>query len=186
MTASDPQPRPSPRPEKAADAEALYERFRALDIAFTAHRHDAVFTVEEARALRGDLPGAHCKNLFLKDKKGALYLIVCLEDRRIDMKALSQLLGTARLSFGKQELLAERLGVEPGSVTPFAVVNDTADDDAAVSVVLDAEMMQAPLVNYHPLVNTATVAMAPADLIRFLDVCRHSPRIVDLAPATRA
>lgn len=181
MTASG----PAPRPEQAADAETLYERFNSLEIAFTTHLHDAVFTVEEARALRGDLPGAHCKNLFLKDKKGALYLIVCLEERRIDMKALSMLLGAARLSFGRPELLVERLGVEPGSVTPFAVINDVATDDAAVSVVLDADMMQAPLVNYHPLVNTATVAMAPSDLIRFLDACRHTPAIIDLAPATR-
>lgn len=173
------------RPEPAPDAETLYERFNGLDIGFTTHRHDAVFTVEEARALRGDLPGAHCKNLFLKDKKGTLFLIVCLEDRRIDMKALSVLLGTARLSFGRPELLVERLGVEPGSVTPFAVINDVAEDDAAVRVVLDDEMMRVPLVNYHPLVNTATVAMTPADLIRFLEACRHTPRIVDLTPATR-
>ena len=185
MAASPPAPGPAPRPAKAADAEALYERLKSLDIAFTTHRHDAVFTVEEARALRGDLPGAHCKNLFLKDKKGALYLVVCLEDRRIDMKALSKLLGTARLSFGKPELLVERLGVEPGSVTPFAVINDVVEDDAAVSVVLDEDMMLAPMVNYHPLINTATVARAPTDVTRFLEACRHTPLIIDLAPATR-
>ena len=111
-----------PCPYPVTDPETLYARFRELGLGFTVHEHAAVFTVEEARAHRGDMPGAHCKNLFLKDKKGALWLVVCLEDRRIDMKALSGLLGAARLSFGQPELLARRLGVTPGSVTPFAVI----------------------------------------------------------------
>ena len=176
-------------PDPVTDSETLYARFRELGLGFTVHEHAAVFTVEEARAHRGDMPGAHCKNLFLKDKKGALWLVVCLEDRRIDMKALSGLLGAARLSFGRPELLIERLGVTPGSVTPFAVINDRADTgpetgDAPVRVVLDAEMMRAALVNYHPLVNTATVAMTPGDLLRFLEACGHAPAIVELSDAT--
>ncbi len=165
--------------------ETLYRRFREIGLDFTVHEHDAVFTVDEARAARDaapeGMPGAHCKSLFLKDKKGALYLVVCLEDRRLDMKALSGILGSARLSFGRPDLLVETLGVEPGSVTPFAAINDAAGD---VAVFLDSEMMDAPLVNYHPLVNTRTVAMTPADLLRFLEACNHPPTAVDLAPAT--
>lgn len=183
----------APNSHQIADPETLYARFRALGLAFTVHQHAPVFTVEEAQAHRGTdggteggtMPGAHCKNLFLKDKKGVLWLVVCLEDRRIDMKALSGLIGAARLSFGRPELLAERLGIEPGSVTPFAVMNDVAENgDEAVRVILDAEMMQAALVNYHPLINTATAAMTPDDLVRFLEACDHAPAIIDLAAAT--
>jgi len=165
--------------------ETLYERFREVGIEFTAYQHEPVFTVEEAQRARAaapdGMPGAHCKSLFLKDKKGALYLVVCLEDRRLDMKALAGVMGSARLSFGRPELLIETLGVEPGSGTPFAAINDA---EGAVSVFLDAEMMKAPLVNYHPLVNTHTVAMTPADLVRFLESCDHAPPVVDLDPAT--
>jgi Ala-tRNA(Pro) deacylase len=175
----------APHPHQITNPDMLYARFRALDLAFTVHEHPPVFTVEEAQVHRGVMPGAHCKNLFLKDKKGVLWLVVCLEDRRIDMKALSGLLGSARLSFGRPELLAERLGVEPGSVTPFAVINDVAEEAGeAVRVLLDAEMMQAELVNYHPLINTATVAMTPGDLLRFLEACDHAPSIIDLTGAT--
>ena len=174
-----------PPSAQITDPEALYARFRALGLGFTVHEHPPVFTVEEAQAHRGDMPGAHCKSLFLKDKKSVLWLVVCLEDRRIDMKALSGLLGAARLSFGRPELLLERLGVTPGSVTPFAAINDWSEnDEEAVRIVLDAEMMRADLVNYHPLVNSATVAMTPADLTRFLEACGPAPAIVDLTGAT--
>jgi Ala-tRNA(Pro) deacylase len=172
----------SPRPDAVTNPDMLYARFRELGLAFSVHEHPPVFTVEEAQLHRGVMPGAHCKSLFLKDKKGVLWLVVCLEDRRIDMKALSGILGAARLSFGRPELLAERLGVEPGSVTPFAVLNDVAENsDERVRVILDAEMMRAELVNYHPLINTATVAMTPGALIRFLEAFHHTPTIVDLS-----
>ena len=163
-----------------------------LGIKFKEYRHQAVFTVEEAKALRGTLPGAHCKSLFVRDKKGACFLIVCLEDRRMNMKALAGLLGANRLSFASPDRLRRRLGVEPGSVTPFAAINDqpvrNSDPQGQpfekVSIILDAEMMQADLVNYHPLINTATVSLAPADLLRFLDATGHEPAIVDLNAAT--
>ena len=96
-----------------ATEEQLFTRFEELGIETTTKRHPPVFTVEEAKSLRGELPGGHCKSLFLKDKKGALWLVVCLEDRRMDMKALQAAIGSGRLSFGKPDLLVEVLGVEP-------------------------------------------------------------------------
>jgi Ala-tRNA(Pro) deacylase len=169
-----------------ATPEELLAYLGSLGIAVTTHAHAPVFTVEEAKQMRGRLPGAHCKSLYLRDKKGAEFLLVCLEDRRLDMKALAALLDVGRLSFGSPERMRARLGVEPGSVTPFAAINDrAADPSARIRVVLDAEMMQAPLVNYHPLVNSRTTAIAPADLLRFFAATGHAPLTVDLTPATR-
>ena len=157
--------------------EALLARFDALGIAHRTYSHAAVFTVEEAKALRGTLPGGHCKSLFLKDKKGALWLAVALEECRVDLKALADSLGAPRFSFGSPELLYEVLGVRPGSVTPYAVVNDTAH---RVAVVLQRTMLAHDPLNYHPLENTRTTAIAPGDLIRFLEATGHPPRIVDI------
>lgn len=170
---------------RPAAPEDLLAYLDSLGIAVTTHAHAPVFTVEEAKHLRGALPGVHCKSLYLRDKKGAEFLVVCLEDRRLDMKALAGLIGAARLSFGSPERMRARLGVEPGSVTPFAVINDRDTAATRIRVVLDAEMMQAPLVNYHPLVNSRTTAIAPADLLRFLEATGHMPLTVDLAPATQ-
>ncbi len=168
-----------------ATPEALFGRLQGLGIAVRTHHHEPLFTVAESQALRGDLPGRHCKSLFLRDKKKVMWLVVALEDRRLDLKALGELIGSARLSFASAERLRQRLGVEPGSVTPFALMNDMAGDATRVRVVLDAEMMQAARVNYHPLTNTATTAIAPADLLRFIADCGHDPMIVDFGPATR-
>jgi len=165
----------------ALTPDELLARLDALGIAHTTHRHPAVFTVEEARAHCGHLPGCHCKNLFLKDKKGALWLVVARDDAPIDMKALDRQIGAARLSFGRAELLMEVLGVIPGAVTPFALANDT---EGRVNVVLDARMMEAEIVNYHPLTNEATTALRPADLVAFLRATGHEPRILAVdAPA---
>jgi Ala-tRNA(Pro) deacylase len=167
----------------AATPEDLFARLDALGIKTTTHAHPPLFTVEESKALRGDLPGGHCKSLFLRDKKRRLWLVVTLEDRAVDMKALRKLLGGAgSLSFGSPERLGEILGVEPGSVTPFALVNDT---EQRLSVVLDEEMLGFDPLNYHPLTNTATTAIAPGDLILFVEACGHAPQILDMAPATR-
>ncbi len=108
-----------------ATPETLRARFDTLKITYTEYTHPAVFTVEEAKELRGELPGVHCKSLFLKAKGGALFLVVCLEWRRMDMKALADLLPSRRLSFGQPDLLTEKLGVTPGSVTPFGAINAT-------------------------------------------------------------
>jgi Ala-tRNA(Pro) deacylase len=155
----------------------LFARFDALGIAYRTYEHAPVFTVAEAAALRGALPGGHCKSLFLKDKKGGLWLVVALEERRIDLKRLADALGAPRFSFGNPDLLYEVLGVRPGSVTPFALANDTA---GRLAVVLDKEMLTCDPLNYHPLENTRTTAITPADLLRFIAECGHKPRIVDL------
>ena len=161
----------------AATPDQLLARLDALGIAHRTHRHPPVFTVAENAALRGTLPGGHCKSLFLVDRKGGLWLVVVLEDRRLDLKRLADRLGAPRFSFGSAERMRAVLGVEPGSVTPFALVNDTA---ASVQVVLDRGMLRLDPLHYHPLVNTATTAIAPADLVRFIEACGHRPRVVEL------
>jgi Ala-tRNA(Pro) deacylase len=142
--------------------------------------HDAVFTVAESARLEHRLPGGHTKNLFLKDKKSRLFLVVALDGTTIDLKALHKSLDSDRLSFGKPDLLMQVLGVPPGSVTPFALINDTG---ARVTVVLDADMMRHERLNFHPLENTATTNIAREDLIRFIRSCGHDPRIVTMAAA---
>jgi Ala-tRNA(Pro) deacylase len=156
----------------------LMARFSALGIATKTRDHAPVFTVEEARALRGEILGGHCKNLFLKDDKGALYLIVCLEDARIDLKRLPARIGSRRLSFGRPELLMEVLGVEAGSVTPFALINAAS---GRINVILDAQMMTEAILNYHPLKNDATTTIRAADLLAFIRSCGHEPRIVPVS-----
>jgi Ala-tRNA(Pro) deacylase len=160
-----------------ATPDHLFARFAALGIAERTYDHPAVFTVEEAKALRGKLPGGHCKSLFLKDRKGGLWLAVMLEERRIDLKALADRLGAPRFSFGSAELLQEVLGVTPGSVTPFALINDRAH---RIGLVLDEEMLRHDPLNYHPLVNTKTTAVSPADLLKFIGDCGHQARILSL------
>ena len=161
----------------SATQEDLFALFDKLGVETTTRHHAAVFTVEENRAQRGELAGGHCKCLFLKDKKGALWLVVTLEDRAIDMKALRHVIGAAGLSFAKPELLHEVLGVEPGSVTPFALLNDA---ERHVNVVLDAEMMELKLLNYHPLVNTATTTIGAGDLLKFIGDCGHEARVLKI------
>jgi Ala-tRNA(Pro) deacylase len=143
--------------------------------------HPPLFTVQQSRALRGLIPGGHTKNLFLKDKKDALYLVVALEDAVIELKGLHRTLGASgRFSFGSADLLCAVLGVEPGAVTPFAVINDTG---RRVAVVLDAAMMAHETLNYHPLDNTMTTSIGRDDLVKFLHVTGHSPRIVAVSGA---
>jgi Ala-tRNA(Pro) deacylase len=161
-----------------ATPEELFARLDALGIRRVTHRHPPLHTVAESVMLRGKLPGAHCKSLFLRDRKDGLWLVVLLEDRRLDLKALADSLGAPRFSFGSPELLEETLGVTPGSVTPFALMNDPAH---AVRVVLEEAMLTHDPLNYHPLVNTATTAVAPEDLLRFIRACGHEPRILALA-----
>lgn len=160
----------------------LFQRLDALGIAHTTHHHPPLHTVAESVVLRGSLRGGHCKSLFLKDRKGGLWLVVMLEDRRLDLKALAERLGAPRFSFGNPDLLLAVLGVIPGSVTPFALINDRGQH---VQVVLDAEMLRHDPVNFHPLVNTATTAVSPVDLCRFVADCGHHPRVVELGDIDR-
>ena len=155
--------------------EQLFTYLDDLGIAHKTVSHPPVFTVEQAARLRGEVPGAHTKNLFLRDKKYDIYLVVALENAEIDLKGLHRLLSAnGRFSFGSSDLLREVWGVEPGSVTPFGAVNDT---QGRVTVVLDAPMMEHETLNYHPLINTMTTSIKRDDLVKFLEATGHPPRI---------
>ena len=156
---------------------ALYGLFRTLGIPWTTHSHAPVFTVEEAQALRGALPGTHTKNLFLEDRKGRLWLVVAREELSVDLNALAKQLGAPRFSFGKPDQLRRVLGVAPGAVTPFALMNDK---DGLVTAVFDEEMLKRDPVNFHPLRNDRTTALRAADLLRFARATGHEPMIVPL------
>ena len=168
-------------PGKATPGE-LIARLEELGIPCTTHKHQPVYTVADNRALRGSLPGIHCKTLFFKDKKARLWLVVAEESRELDLKALAGLIGSARLSFARPERVRDILGVEPGAVTPLALINDSSED---IGVFIDRAIIESDLVNLHPLVNNHTTALHPRDLLRFLAACGYDPRIVDLTPATR-
>ena len=159
-----------------ATSEMLFRHLKGLGIATTTVTHPPVFTVDEAKALRGTIPGLHIKNLFLKDKKGLLWLVVCEEEATVDLKALPALIGSSRLSFGRPELLREVLGVEPGSVTPFALINDLQN---RVKVVLDSRIPTAGAISCHPLENTATTTIASSDLMTFIQSTGHVANLVD-------
>ena len=161
-----------------ATRQDLFARFDRLGIATHTVEHEAVFTVAESSRLERELAGGHTKNLFLKDKKDRLFLVVALGHAHIDLKTLHKKLGADRLSFAGPALLMEVLGVPPGSVTPFALINDNA---RRVMVVLDADMMRHERLNYHPLENTATTNIAREDLVRFIGACGHEPRILAVA-----
>ena len=163
----------------AATPADLFAMLDRLGIAHRTVAHPPLFTVEQSQGLRGTIPGGHTKNLFLKDKKGALFLVVALEDATIELKSLHRRLGAAgRFSFGSGDLFRAALGVEPGAVTPFAAMND---GDGRVTVVLDAAMMAHATLNYHPLDNTMTTSIGRDDLVRFLEATGHIPRIEALA-----
>ena len=155
-----------------ATPEALFARFDALGIAHTTTKHRPVFTVEESRDLKAAMPGGHSKNLFLKDKKGALFLLSALGDTQIDLNAVSKLIGSGRFSFGNADLLMEILGVTPGSVTLFALINDA---EGKVRLILDEGLFAYDRVNFHPLSNDATTAISPADMLKFARDTGHEP-----------
>ena len=176
---ADPDPTAPKAFEMPSTPQELFANLDALGIPHETVEHPAVFTVEESKRLRGELPGAHVKNLFVKDKKSRLFLISAVEDTRIDLKKVHELIGgTGRVSFGSAELLQEVLGVEPGSVTPLAAINDTT---GRVTVILDERLMDYERINVHPLVNTMTTGVQRDDLVRFLASTGHQPRIVALA-----
>ena len=165
-----------PDDTKAGEAE-LYALFDANGIAYTHHTHPALFTVADSQALRGDLPGGHVKNMFMKDKKGAIWLATCLEDRRIRIRDLEKEIGAKGLSFAMEELLWEVLGVRPGAVTPFGLINDRAA--RRVRVALDAQMLARDPLNFHPLHNEATTTISTDGFLKFLALTGHQPVLVD-------
>jgi len=161
-------------PASRADLFAFLER---LGIETETHEHRPIFTVEEGRPLKAGLPpGGHTKNLFLKDRKGALLLISARDDTQVPLKQLHRHLECGRLSFGNAQLLQEVLGVAPGSVTAFALLNDT---ERQVRFILDAALLRPGRIYFHPLENTASTAIAPDGLIRFAEACGHRPEIFD-------
>ncbi len=168
----------------AATPDDLFAFLDRLGIAHRTVTHPPLFTVEESQALRGQIPGGHTKNLFLKDKKDTLYLVVALENAVVELKSLHRRLGASgRFSFGSAELLRATLGVDPGAVTPFAALNDTG---RRVAVVLEAAMMMHATLNYHPLRNTMTTSIGRDDLIKFLDATGHPPLIAAVAEPSPA
>jgi Ala-tRNA(Pro) deacylase len=162
-----------------ATPSELFAFLDRLDIRHETVSHQPLFTVEQSRALRGQIPGGHTKNLFLRDKRGAFYLVVALEDAVIELKSLHRRLGaTGRFSFGAADAMRDLLGVTPGSVTPFGAINDGSGQ---VAVVLDAAMMAHDTLNYHPLINTMTTSISPQGLLKFLAATGHVPRIEKVA-----
>ncbi len=171
-------------PKTEADLLAFLSQ---LGIPQETHHHSPVFTVEEAQQVRAAMPesyrtGGHCKSLFVRDKKKRRALVMVDENRRVDLKALSHVLDMGRLSFCSADSLMEMLGVIPGSVTPFALINAQETDGAVqpMTVALDAAMMRKNPLHFHPLHNGATTAVSPPDLVRFIEACGYTPRIVDL------
>jgi len=146
----------------------------------TLHHHVAVFTVNEAQQVEDAIPGAHCRNLFLRDHKGHMALLCLRNETKVDLKRLSVLLNMGRLSFGSPDRLWQYLGVRPGSVCPYAILNDRNED---VEIYLDARLFDADIVNFHPLENTMTVSTSPDDLKQFLEVMGRMAHILDFAPA---
>jgi Ala-tRNA(Pro) deacylase len=169
---------PFPDPPMPASSEDLLAYLAALSIETETVDHPPLHTVEDSQALRGEIPGGHTKNLFVKDKKGRLFLLVLGEETVVDLKRVHEKIGAqGRVSFGSADLLEEIWGVWPGAVTPFGAINDKA---AKVSVVLDEAMMGHERLNFHPLVNTRTTGLKSADLIKFLRATGHEPLVVAL------
>lgn len=157
--------------------EDLLKCLNELGISYELHHHEPIFTVAEGEHLKKNIPGVHCRNLYLRDKKKNNFLVVAANETEIDLKSLAEKIGEGRFSFGSADRLWEHLGIRPGSVCPFTVINDR---EHKVRVILDAHMMQAEIVNYHPLDNAMTVGISPADLLKFFEFTGHTLTILDL------
>jgi len=156
--------------------------FDKIGVNYTVYKHEPVFSVAESTHLTETIPGVHCRNLFLRDKKKKMFLVVLANETAVDLKGLQAILNSDRLSFGSADRLWEYLGVRPGSVCPFAVMNDK---DNVVTIILDAHMIGAELVCYHPMENHMSVTLTPSDLLKFLAAVNHVPVILDLAQAAQ-
>ena len=160
-----------------ATPDDLFRRLEELEIPFVNHTHAPVFTVEEARAMRGNLPGCHTKNLFVRDKKERMWLFVCEQDSAVRLREVEALVGSKRLSFGSPKRLMQYLGVIPGAVNPFAIMNDHTH---GVQVVLDRTILEHEPLNFHPLDNSMTTTVSADDLVKFLRAEGHAPEVTDL------
>lgn len=167
------QQAPEYLPFSSAD---LLSRLDSMQISYDLHHHAPIFTVQEGAHLKARIPGMHCRNLFVKDKKGAMFLITAANETAIDLKKLAGVLDCGRLSFGSPERLWSILGIRPGSVNPFCIVNDA---DGAVRIFLDDEMMKADIINVHPMDNAMTIGLSPHDLVRVIENTGHVAEILD-------
>lgn len=174
MTESAPQPEHRP----PFDRHRLLAWMAERGIDQTTRDHPAVFRVEEGLELKAAMPGAHTKNLFLKDKKGRLWLISACQDTSVDLKRAPAVIGSDRLSFGNETLMWQTLGVRPGSVTALGLINDV---ERRVTFVLDRRLWDAEVVNFHPLTNTATTALSQAAFRQILTALGREPIVVDFA-----
>lgn len=157
--------------------EKLLEGLDGLGISYQVYSHAPIFTVAEGEDLKKQIPGLHCRNLFVKDKKDAMFLVVLGNETAVDLKKLPETLACGRLSFGSPERLWDNLGIKPGSVCPFCIINDR---EKRVALILDAAMMRAETVCYHPLDNARTIALSPADLLKFFGAIGRDYKILDL------
>lgn len=156
----------------------VYEILKKLDISYERYEHPAVFTVDQAQQYWGDIPGAHCKNLFLRNKKGNRHYLVILEhSKKADLKTIARMLGEDRFSFASAERLKRYLGLEAGEVSPFGLINDNQKE---VRVVIDQDLREAKRINFHPNVNTATVGIEFSDFEKFLSWCGNTLRYIQL------
>lgn len=174
---------PISEPKNPATPEILLAALVGLGIKYQIHHHRPLFTVADGLEIERGIPGAHCRNLFLRDPKERMFLVTALNETALDLKKLAPAIGAGRLSFGSPERLMRHLGVQPGSVCPFTTINDPGQH---IQIVLDATMMQKPLVNYHPLINTMTITLTPDDLLVFLSSTGHVPLILDMTPLAPA
>ncbi|MEO3387220.1 prolyl-tRNA synthetase associated domain-containing protein [Mesorhizobium sp. CAU 1741] len=159
--------------------EQLFEFLAGLGIAVTTVRHPPLFTVADSQSLRGEIAGGHTKNLFLKDKKDQFFLLTVEEDAQIDLKAVHHLIGASgRVSFGKPDRLLDLLGVLPGAVTAFGLINDS---QGTVRMIFDEALMRHEIINAHPLTNDATTSIAREDLLRFAVATGHEPLVLKLS-----
>jgi Ala-tRNA(Pro) deacylase len=154
----------------------LLDRLIELGIKASTIEHPRVYTVEQSRALRGEIAGCHSKNLFLRNKKGVMWLVVCLENRKVDLKATAKCLGAGRFSFGNPERLMKYLGVVPGAVSPFSIINDRTQQ---VRIALDLDMLDCEILNFHPLDNAMTTSIKTEDFLSFLEAENHLPTTID-------
>ena len=143
----------------------LIELLKKESYKMTVHQHDALFTVQDSKKLRGKIEGAHSKNLFLKNKKNKFFLLTCEEADKIDLKRISKSLGLGNTSFAKEEYLDQYLKIKPGSVSPFALLND---EEGEVSFYLEQTLYESEFVNFHPLINTSTITIENNKFLEFM------------------
>jgi Ala-tRNA(Pro) deacylase len=164
-----------------ATPDDLFAWLDCLGIEHSTVTHPPFFTVEEGRPWHHKIPGLHCKNLFIKDRKGGIWLVVMPADKRADLGRVEKALAAPRFSFAQPDVLQEVLELTPGSVTPFGLINDK---QRRVRVILDQDMLDSAWVNFHPLHNAASTTLRSADLVRFVRALGYDPIIVRLPEAT--